>query len=47
MEGDGDDNDGRRDREREGERKGGREGGRNGMEERAKASMKINAVRAR
>lgn len=39
MEGDGDDNDGRRDRERE--------GGRNGMEERAKASMKINAVRAR
>lgn len=43
MEGDGDDNDGRRERGRE----GGRVGGRNGMEERAKASMKINAVRAR
>lgn len=46
MEGDGDDNDGRRDREREGGRKGGREEW-NGREERAKASMKINAVRAR
>lgn len=43
MEGDGDDNDGRRERGRE----EGWEGRRNGMEERAKASMKINAVRAR